>query len=67
MPELLDIYDWDPEKGRTERKAVLEKYADTNVKIATMHFPSPSVGYFIRRGDAFDFRYVDGTEFFGAA
>lgn len=64
-PEVCIMIDTDPDLSVRSRRAFLEKFADTAVKIATMHFPSPSVGHFISRGDAFDFRFLDGTAFFG--
>ncbi|MEQ8698022.1 MAG: MBL fold metallo-hydrolase [Bauldia litoralis] len=49
--------DVDREQGRATRNAFMEKYADTDTLIAATHFPSPSIGHFIRQGDAFGYRY----------
>ena len=50
--------DTDPAQGRATRNAFMDKYAETDTLIATMHFPSPSLGHFVRHGDAFRFRYA---------
>lgn len=41
------------------RREFLERYCDSGVLVMTGHFPSPSVGWVTRRGDAFGFRYAE--------
>lgn len=38
------------------RRALIERYADTDTVMAPAHFPSPSPCRFVRDGDAFSFR-----------
>jgi len=40
------------------RNDYLKKYCDTDTLILTAHFPSPSVGHIISRGDRYDFSYL---------
>lgn len=49
--------DVDREQGLATRNAFMDKYADSETIIAATHFPSPSVGHFIRSGDAFAYKY----------
>ncbi len=51
--------DVDPAQGQKTRNDFMAKYADTPTLIAATHFPSPSVGHFIRKGDAFAYRYAE--------
>lgn len=41
------------------RRALLERYADTDTLIAPAHFASPTMGHIIGRGDAFGYRLID--------
>ena len=50
---------WNKQMSAETRRGFLERYADTGVLVLTAHFPSPSVGHVVRRGDAFDFRFED--------
>jgi glyoxylase-like metal-dependent hydrolase (beta-lactamase superfamily II) len=49
--------DADPALAKQTRKAFLERYCDTDVLVCASHFPSPSFGHIVPRGDAFRFRY----------
>ena len=49
--------DVDPVQGMNTRNAFMDRYAETDTLIAATHFPSPSLGQFIRQGDAFGYRY----------
>lgn len=49
--------DYDPPQAIATRKAFLERYCESGVLVCASHFPSPSFGHFVRRGNAFDFRY----------
>ncbi|NKB59311.1 MAG: MBL fold metallo-hydrolase [Alphaproteobacteria bacterium] len=40
------------------RRALIERYADTDTLIAPAHFASPTMGHIIRRGDNFGFRLL---------
>ncbi len=50
--------DVDPVQGLKTRNAFMDKHADSDTLIAATHFPSPSVGHFVRAGDAFGYRYA---------
>ena len=42
--------------GRT-RRGFLERCCDSNIVVCATHFPEPSFGRIVQRGDAFDFEY----------
>ena len=42
--------------SRQTRRALIERYADTDTLIAPAHFPSPSLGYIVGHGDRFAYR-----------
>ncbi|MBT3334254.1 MAG: MBL fold metallo-hydrolase [Rhodospirillaceae bacterium] len=48
----------DPVQSTVTRRALIERYADTDTLIAPAHFASPTAGHIIRRGDAFAFRLL---------
>ena len=58
-PEWSPYYDDDPDLARITRRRFLEDQADEDILVMTAHFPLPSVGYVISKGDAFGFRYAD--------
>lgn len=49
--------DYDPQQARETRRAFMERYCETDVLVCTAHFPLPSAGRFMRKGDVFDFEY----------
>ncbi len=49
--------DYDLSASVRTRRKFLDTYCDTESLILTAHFPSPSVGQIIARGNAYDFRY----------
>jgi glyoxylase-like metal-dependent hydrolase (beta-lactamase superfamily II) len=49
--------DVDREQGLLTRNTFMDTYAETDTLIAATHFPSPSFGHFVRKGDAFGYRY----------
>jgi len=59
-PETPARPDVDKPLASKTRRAYLEKYADTDTLVCTMHFPSPSMGHFVSEGDAFRFRFLEG-------
>jgi hypothetical protein len=40
------------------RRALFERYHDTDTLCCTMHFPSPSVGHVKRRDNGFKLEYL---------
>lgn len=48
----------DPEQSAATRRALIERYADTDTLIAPAHFASPTMGHIISRGDGFGFRLI---------
>jgi hypothetical protein len=48
--------DYDQTQSGATRRALFGRFADTPTLMCTAHFPSPSVGRVVRRGDAFDFK-----------
>ena len=50
--------DFDPDLARKTRRAFLERYCGTDVLVCATHFPSPSWGRVLPRGDAFWFEFA---------
>ena len=42
----------------TTRRALIERYADTDTLMAPAHFASPSMGHIVSKGDAFGYRLI---------
>ena len=57
IPDWSTIACADQAAARVTRKAFLDRYADTDVTILPSHFPNPTAGHVIPKGDAFAFRY----------
>jgi hypothetical protein len=51
--------DFDRDLARRTRRAFLERYCGTDVLVWGSHFPSPSLGHIVPRGDAFWFEYEE--------
>jgi glyoxylase-like metal-dependent hydrolase (beta-lactamase superfamily II) len=49
--------DTDKDQARETRNAFMDSYCETDTLICTAHFRLPSIGRFVRFGDAFDFRF----------
>lgn len=49
--------DFDREQARKTRRAFLERCCGTDTLVCASHFPSPSFGRVIQRGDAFFFQF----------
>ena len=60
-PHLVARPDIDREQALTTRRAFMERYCETDTLICTAHFHSPSIGRFVRHGDAFDFAFGPGN------
>lgn len=56
-PEWTAWPDWDPELAKQTRRALMERYVDTDTLICTAHFPLPSAGHIVPDGDAFRFDF----------
>lgn len=56
-PDLIAAPDVDPEQAKATRIAVMDKYCETDTLICSTHFRSPSIGHFVRWGEAFDFQF----------
>lgn len=57
-PDWSLIGDYDPAASVRTRKDFLNTHCETDTLILTAHFPSPSVGHIIPRGNGYDFRYA---------
>jgi glyoxylase-like metal-dependent hydrolase (beta-lactamase superfamily II) len=55
-PELGMFADYDPRQAGETRRRLFDRIGDTPTWLCTAHFPSPSIGRIVRRGDAFDFQ-----------
>ncbi len=49
----------DPVQSAATRRALIERYADTDTLIAPAHFASPTMGHIISKGDGFGYRLVN--------
>jgi glyoxylase-like metal-dependent hydrolase (beta-lactamase superfamily II) len=49
----------DPVQSAATRRALIERYADTDTLIAPAHFPSPTMGHIISKGDGFGYRLIN--------
>lgn len=58
-PEWSSCFCVDPEHSRRTRRAFLERYAGTDVRIMPAHFPTPTAGRIVRDGDVWRFRFED--------
>jgi glyoxylase-like metal-dependent hydrolase (beta-lactamase superfamily II) len=57
-PELGMMSDYDQALSGDTRRKLFSRFADTPTLICTGHFPSPSAGRIVRRGEAYDFSFV---------
>jgi glyoxylase-like metal-dependent hydrolase (beta-lactamase superfamily II) len=57
-PEWSCNSDYDLAASAKTRKAFLNTHCDTDTFVLTAHFPSPSIGHIVTRGDGYDFKYV---------
>lgn len=56
-PEWEIAADWEPGVAARSRRSFLERYCETPTLVCTGHFPLPSAGRIVRRGEAFEFEY----------
>jgi len=52
------IGDYDPVASVRTRNDFLDTHCESDTLVLTAHFPSPSIGHIIPRGDNYDFTYV---------
>ena len=57
-PDWSLIGDYDPAASARTRKDFLDTHCESDTLILTAHFPSPSIGQIIPRGNSYDFRYA---------
>lgn len=57
-PGWSPTFEYDMTASTNTRKTFLDKYCESDSLILTAHFPSPSIGHIIPRGDAYDFKYA---------
>ena len=56
-PDWHAVSDDDPALARATRNLFLNQHAETDTLILTAHFPSPSVGHVVAKGNAFRFDF----------
>lgn len=54
-PDMGMMSDYNRELAGQSRRRILEDVCDSPTLLCTAHFPSPSIGHVVRRGDAFAF------------
>jgi glyoxylase-like metal-dependent hydrolase (beta-lactamase superfamily II) len=55
-PEIGMMSDFDSQQAGMSRRELFGRFCDTSTLMCTAHFPSPSTGRVVRRGDAFDIK-----------
>jgi len=50
--------DYDPATSARTRRIFLDTHCDSDTLVLTAHFPSPSIGHILPRGDGYDFAYA---------
>ena len=51
-------FDYDRVASTHTRKTFLNAHCESDTLVLTAHFPSPSIGHIVPRGNAYDFRYI---------
>jgi glyoxylase-like metal-dependent hydrolase (beta-lactamase superfamily II) len=54
-PEMGMLSDYNSKQAGETRRAIFGRFCDSPTRICTAHFPSPSTGRLVRKGEAFDF------------
>ena len=57
-PGWTPTFEYDMAASTNTRRTFLSTHCETDTLILTAHFPSPSVGHVVRRGEAYEFDYV---------
>jgi len=57
-PGWSPTFEYDMAESTNTRQTFLDRYCDSDSIIMTAHFPSPSIGYIVRRGSGYDFKYI---------
>ncbi len=57
-PGWSPTFEYDMAMSTNTRKTFLNTYCESDTLILTAHFPSPSIGHIIPRGNGYDFVYV---------
>jgi glyoxylase-like metal-dependent hydrolase (beta-lactamase superfamily II) len=57
-PGWTPTFEYDMSISTSTRKTFLSTYCESDTLVLTAHFPSPSIGYIISRGNGYDFKYV---------
>ncbi len=57
-PSWTPTFEFDMAASANTRKTFLNEHCESDTLILTAHFPSPSVGHIIARGNSYDFTYV---------
>ncbi len=58
-PELMMVFDGDPEQARDVRLRTMARAADEDLVCFPAHFRDPSAGRVLRDGDAYRYRFID--------
>ncbi len=58
-PELMMVFDGDPEQARAVRLRTMARAADENLVCFPAHFRDPSAGRVLRDGDVYRYRFID--------
>ena len=57
-PGWSPTFEYDMALSTNTRKTFLNTHCNTDTLVLTAHFPSPSVGHIVPRGNGYDFSYV---------
>ena len=57
-PGWSPIFEYDIAVSTDTRRKFLDRFCESDSIILTAHFPSPSIGHIVRRGNGYDFKYL---------
>jgi glyoxylase-like metal-dependent hydrolase (beta-lactamase superfamily II) len=58
-PNLINVGDFDPPMAAESRQRLIERCADTDTYLLTMHFPSPTAGHIRSTQNGFKFFFAE--------
>ena len=57
-PDWSSCFCWDANQSALTRRKLLATIADTDTLVIPAHFPSPTAGRVITKGDAYQFKFL---------
>ncbi len=57
-PSWTPTFEYDRAASMNTRNTFLNTHCESDTLVLTAHFPSPSIGHIVPRGNGYDFRYL---------